>query len=718
MTRSCLKSSVAALITAAFIHGQVAIYVPPRATSLGGDYVTGYTYSVRPNTAASRSPLWGIADLHTHPMAHLAFGKKAFFGEPDGAMPWALRDCSEFHGPGGVGWGGTAGSLFIAFFEGGFGHYTNGYPNFDGWPRYTSRLHQQMYVDWLHRAYQGGLRLLVSHAVQNGLLAKEFAGVGYDDATSIEEQIQAMKDFAFRHADWLEIAYTPADARRIIGQNKLAMVLGVEVDSLGTPSVDYGWAETPSLSVYLPHLYGLGVRHIFPVHLADNNLGGAAVYGTMFNILNWHLRGGYFAVKQASSDIHYRLNEQSSEEKTLAFYYSASGFYPPDYSVVPGGHENRRGLTNAGYSALRHMMSLGMIVDTDHMSNATFESALAVAEALHCPVVGGHMAMRELGFSSTETRDPHKWATEYGRSGLQLQRMANLGGMIGVGLNQTRLRTFTESNGLTNDGPNTSKSFAQAYLYALQKANGAGVAIGTDFNGLPGSLGPRFGPAALPGEDDVVSQQNDMARQTSGVRYTTALEYVNTARWNPGDSMTGEQRDVFQAIALARSTHLIDSFNLTQIPPKVRSLGSQIWIRNVSKGMRAARLSDLPSPSFWDQTFNYNSARVQRAAWYAKTHSDESGIADTEIRRIYNQIRPVYLMYAAMDGPNAPLTRSIAGNRDFDINLDGVAHIGMIPDLLQDLRNAGLTPAQLAPLFRSAEDYIAMWETVETRKSR
>ena len=70
-----------------------------------------------------------------------------------------------------------------------------------------------------------------------------------------------------------------------------------------------------------------------------------------------------------------------------------------------------------------------------------------------------------------------------------------------------------------------------------------------------------------------------------------------------------------------------------------------------------------------------------------------------------------------MEGPNPPLTRSVAGRRDFDINLDGMAHYGMLPDFLQDLRNNGATPDQLAPLFRSAEDYIKMWERCEDRKS-
>jgi hypothetical protein len=37
----------------------------------------------------------------------------------------------------------------------------------------------------------------------------------------------------------------------------------------------------------------------------------------------------------------------------------------------------------------------------------------------------------------------------------------------------------------------------------------------------------------------------------------------------------------------------------------------------------------------------------------------------------------------------------------------------MMPDFLQDLRNIGISPGNLNPLFRSAEDYIQMWEKTE-----
>jgi hypothetical protein len=67
-----------------------------------------------------------------------------------------------------------------------------------------------------------------------------------------------------------------------------------------------------------------------------------------------------------------------------------------------------------------------------------------------------------------------------------------------------------------------------------------------------------------------------------------------------------------------------------------------------------------------------------------------------------------------MNGTNDPLRRLVFGTRDYDVNLDGVAHYGMLPDFLQDVANSHPRPAEvgayLDPLFRSAESYISMWE--------
>src|SRR6185295_17678673 len=46
-------------------------------------------------------------------------------------------------------------------------HGEEGYPSFSSWPNTNVWTHQQVYEDWLFRAYQGGLRLMVMLAVNS-----------------------------------------------------------------------------------------------------------------------------------------------------------------------------------------------------------------------------------------------------------------------------------------------------------------------------------------------------------------------------------------------------------------------------------------------------------------------------------------------------------------------------------------------------------------------
>jgi hypothetical protein len=194
---------------------------------LGGDYWD----------ADPKVPLWGFADLHAHLMAHLAFGGRGFWGLPYDpqnpgvqGMVTALSSCEPVHG-----------GLFNVNPE--FGHSPGGgWPEFIVWPLFTTLVHQQAYIDWIYRAYQGGLRLITCLAVNNELLAnKSNPSLPTDDKSAIERQVVAMKEMA-AYVDaqsggpgqgWLQVVYSPEQARQVIGDNKLAVVLGVEVDSLG-----------------------------------------------------------------------------------------------------------------------------------------------------------------------------------------------------------------------------------------------------------------------------------------------------------------------------------------------------------------------------------------------------------------------------------------------------------------------------------------------------
>jgi hypothetical protein len=55
------------------------------------------------------------------------------------------------------------------------------------------------------------------------------------------------------------------------------------------------------------------------------------------------------------------------------------------------------------------------------------------------------------------------------------------------------------------------------------------------------------------------------------------------------------------------------------------------------------------------------------------------------------------------------------GTRVLDFNTEGLVHIGLLPELLEDARRDAEHDDDLLPLFRSAEGYIRAWERAEAR---
>jgi hypothetical protein len=85
----------------------------------------------------------------------------------------------------------------------------------------------------------------------------------------------------------------------------------------------------------------------------------------------------------------------------------------------------------------------------------------------------------------------------------------------------------------------------------------------------------------------------------------------------------------------------------------------------------------------------------------------ESGCADP-------QEDPVTYPFASYAG-DVTFSEPRVGNRILDFNTEGLVHIGLVPELIEDVRRDGVSDAELEPLFKSAEGYIRMWEKAEAR---
>jgi hypothetical protein len=85
-----------------------------------------------------------------------------------------------------------------------------------------------------------------------------------------------------------------------------------------------------------------------------------------------------------------------------------------------------------------------------------------------------------------------------------------------------------------------------------------------------------------------------------------------------------------------------------------------------------------------------------------------SGCGDTP------QANPITYPFTSYAG-DVTFTQPNLGARTVDFNTEGMIHIGMLPELIEDARRDGVTDAELEPLFRSAEGYLRMWERAEMR---
>jgi microsomal dipeptidase-like Zn-dependent dipeptidase len=585
-------------------------------------------------TAPSAGPacgLSGYADMHAHMFGELAHGGQVLAGkayDPNGGASSALSLLGDFsiHGAHVIGPGGLLqDSLGIGTQDGALNNF--GAPYFTDWPTWTTTTHQQMYYRWLERAYHGGLRLMVMLAVTNEALCLSKNGINdascrnsmlppsqltdldqFDNrfqpltATPpslppIERQLQRayqFEDFIDQQAGgtglgWFRIVKTPAEARSAISAGKLAVVLGIEVDHpFGCR--DGGPCTEQTISDAVDKYYAKGVRHLFPVHNFDNQFGHPAAWQDGINVGNRVATGHWWSVEDCGGQGYgFKFSNLTQ------FFIGLLGFGGLGDPGYPSNQISchAQGLTPLGTALLNKLKDKGMIIDIDHMSNKSLDATLTWAEANDYPVVASHGLFFELHnqtYISGESAGRH----ERLRTLNQLTRIKNVGGMVTVMLkddvqdtgNKGKVAPAPYQNGtVPQNCIHSTKTLADALQYAVDKMGGP-VAFGSDFNGIAGHIGPRFGTDACGGDGAVL-------------------------------------QEIFHLIQLREGNKLQYPFTL---------------------------------PGFG--TFD----------------------------------------------------KQVTGKKTFDFNVDGLAHVGLLPDMVKDLLNIGVDADDI---FNSAEGYVKVWEKAE-----
>src|SRR5699024_782576 len=105
--------------------------------------------------------------------------------------------------------------------------------------------HEGTYYKWVERAWRGGLRVTVNLLVQNEVLCMIYPNLGDPPATLAKncndmatikeqaEQTRQLQDYIDAQwggpgKGWYRIVESPAEARKVINEGKLAVILGTE----------------------------------------------------------------------------------------------------------------------------------------------------------------------------------------------------------------------------------------------------------------------------------------------------------------------------------------------------------------------------------------------------------------------------------------------------------------------------------------------------------
>ena len=366
----------------------------------------------------------GYLDAHLHLMAVEFLGGRVHCGRPwhPYGITYALVDCPDHTATGGY---GAAVEDFVSGRTPGSGHDTEGYPGFPYWPKNDSLTHEQVYYQWLERAWRGGLRMMTDLLVDNGQLCEAYPlkKNSCNEMQTVRLEAQRSREFE-RFIDaqyggpgrgWFRIVTDPLQARRVINAGKLAVVLGIEVSRPLDCRELEGQATCTAAEIdqRLTEVWNLGVRQMEMTNKFDNALTGVTgdggttgiIVGGAGNLAEtghvWKMGSCKAPFGPVQSD-HTQMNvvddahAEPARDGLFAAVLNVSGRSGAAPLYPAGPHCNTIGLSKLGEAFLAGMIKRGMMFDPDHMSAIARQAALDI--------------MKKRGYSGIVSS--HTWADD------------------------------------------------------------------------------------------------------------------------------------------------------------------------------------------------------------------------------------------------------------------------------------------------------------------
>jgi hypothetical protein len=198
----------------------------------------------------------GLIEGHMHWMTYEYLGRRFHCGRPwhPYGIPYALPDCSSIEGPQGL---GAPFQNFLNYGNPAQPHDTTGYPKLTQWSA-RNLTYEGTYWRWIERAWLGGLRLMVMGVNENRILCELQANreTNCDEMDTVRRGFRAIRelqDYVNAQAGgpgrgFFQIVTDPYQARRVINQGRMAVVLEIEVsEPFGCSGWDQPTCDQPAV---------------------------------------------------------------------------------------------------------------------------------------------------------------------------------------------------------------------------------------------------------------------------------------------------------------------------------------------------------------------------------------------------------------------------------------------------------------------------------------
>ncbi|HEX8075492.1 MAG TPA: hypothetical protein VF545_10975 [Thermoleophilaceae bacterium] len=339
----------------------------------------------------------GMLEGHMHWMTFEYIGGNFHCGRPwhPYGIQYALPDCGEIEGPQGS---GAPVQNTLNYGNPAAPHDTTGWPKLTEWGAHNVT-YEGTYWRWVERAWLSGLRLMVMGINENRVLCElqaerrnscdemETVRVGIRDMRELQRYVDAQAGGPGR--GFFQIVTSANEARRVINQGKMAVVLEIEVSELfGCRGWETSTCDRAQVDRELDEFHKLGVRSSLLLNKFDNPLTGvrfdSGPVGAVINQGNKNSAGSYWSAETCKGPLHDNEIDTFSPEGSAAISNllataGLTGGTAPAYPPAP--HCNTRGLTDLGRYLERRMMERHMIINPDHMSQRAVDDTLTLAEA-------------------------------------------------------------------------------------------------------------------------------------------------------------------------------------------------------------------------------------------------------------------------------------------------------------------------------------------------